>query len=294
VFDTGKFNVNSDGQTWVLANGDTTGYSMHADFQNGWDSPSILQQVVDQCDEDNGNGNMHDCPPLLPYIDEASRDACHLDPNILIPDEDVGLFHDGTISILLGNNPIWMSGQSKPINTTYVETASWGRVGSLSEGVGTRGVSPLVLDSGSGVQIDDPDGGDWELRGCIAESKTGRALEGAAIADQTEMNLRKCALACESKGYSIAGVEFGHECYCDNALRNGVQLQLLANVTCGMPCTGNPYENCGGSSAITLLAKKGVVIRTTGQASSALPLQLPIFFLFFTLTITNALTILIL
>lgn len=182
---------------------------------------------------------MQDCPPLRPYIDETARDACQLDPSIRIPDEDVGLFHGNGLPILLGNNPIWLAGQAKPVNSSYNENASWGRVGSLSEGVGDRGSLSLTLNSTSGAVLDSVDASDWETKGCIAEVNNGRALEGAAITDQPEMNLRKCAILCEVRGYSIAGVEFGTECYCDNALRNGIQLDLVANVTCGMPCPGN-------------------------------------------------------
>ncbi|KAG8829747.1 hypothetical protein FRC17_006113 [Serendipita sp. 399] len=208
IFDTGGFEMNSDGQTWVLANGDTTGYSMHADFQNGWDT-SILQKVIDQCDEDSGNGNIRACQPLVPFIDEGARDACQLDSDIQIPDEHIGLFRGGALSTLLGNNPIWLPSLPKPSNLTYVESASWGRVGSLLEGVGTRGSHPPSFGTTDGTQIGDVNGADWEVRGCIGESKNGRrALEGSVITDQPEMNLRTCALLCESRGYSIAGVEF--------------------------------------------------------------------------------------
>merc|ERR1711977_237781 len=36
-------------QPFVLANGDPTGYSLHADFINGWE-PETLQQIIDNCD----------------------------------------------------------------------------------------------------------------------------------------------------------------------------------------------------------------------------------------------------
>jgi len=225
--------------------------------------------VIDECNADNGNGNIHDCAPLQSYIDEAARDACQLDPTIRIPNEDVGLFHDSSIPILLGNNPIWTAGQDKPTNTSYTETASWGRVGSLNEAVGSKGTRPIAFNTTSGVQLGDSDANDWGSRGCIAESSTGRALEAVAINDEPEMSLLKCAILCESRGYSVAGVEFGHECYCDEALRNGVHMDLVANIGCGMPCTGNRYENCGGARSLIILAKNGVIIRTTGEASFA-------------------------
>ncbi|CCA73977.1 related to glyoxal oxidase precursor [Serendipita indica DSM 11827] len=270
IFSTGGVPLNSDGLTWILANGDTTGYSMHADFQNGWSS-SVLQSVIDECHAENsGNGNMRDCRPLKPYIDEEAREACQLNASIPIPDEDVGLF--ANLPRLLGNNPVWVAGQTKPLNNSYVDTTGWGRVGSLSEGVGSRGTQPVNISSISGVQLhdDDTNASGWEVRGCIQESKHGRALLGAAMTEESQMNLRKCAVLCANRGYSIAGVEFGHECYCDDALRNGVRMELINNVTCGIPCPGNPYENCGGRQALTILAKEGVTIRTTGEVSGAL------------------------
>ncbi len=182
---------------------------MHADFQNGWSIP-VLQSVIDECHaENNGNGDMHNCRPLQPYIDEGARDACQLNPSLSIPNEDVGLF--ANIPVLLGDNPVWAAGQTKPSNASYVDSTGWGRVGSLTEGVGSRGTRPFNTSSISGAQIygEDVSGGDWEIRGCIAESKRGRALLGAAMTDEPEMNLRKCAVLCESRGYSVAGVEFG-------------------------------------------------------------------------------------
>jgi len=169
----------------------------------------VLQSVIDECNADNSDGNMSDCPPLQPYIDETARDACQLDPAIRIPDEDVGLFHGNTIPILLGNNPLWPAGQNKTVNSSYVESGSWGRVGSLSEGVGARGTHPISFNTTAGVQVDETDASDWESRGCIADSVNGRALEGMAFTDEPEMNLRKCAILCESHGYFVAGVEFG-------------------------------------------------------------------------------------
>lgn len=154
---------------------------------------------------------MRDCAPLAPYIDETSRDACQLDPDIRIPSEDVGLFHGGSLSLLLGNNPIWTSGQEKPVNASYVDDSSWntwGRVGSLQEGVGSLGSSPSTINSTSGIQV-NPFASGWEMRGCISEVRNGRALEGVAITDQAEMNLRECAVLCEGCGYSVAGIEFG-------------------------------------------------------------------------------------
>ncbi|KAK6510292.1 hypothetical protein TWF481_005009 [Arthrobotrys musiformis] len=46
---------------WVLSNGDTTGYSVHADFINGWDSET-LAYLIDNCDP--GHAGLASCPGL--------------------------------------------------------------------------------------------------------------------------------------------------------------------------------------------------------------------------------------
>ena len=37
VFDVGPLPYNGNGKTYMLANGDTTGFGLHADFVNGWE-----------------------------------------------------------------------------------------------------------------------------------------------------------------------------------------------------------------------------------------------------------------
>jgi hypothetical protein len=49
VFAVYRYPFNGENDiTWVLANGDTTGYGIHADFMNGWD-PDTLDRVVVDC-----------------------------------------------------------------------------------------------------------------------------------------------------------------------------------------------------------------------------------------------------
>jgi hypothetical protein len=80
----------------------------------------------------------------------------------------------------------------------------------------------------------------------------------------------------------------GKECYCDHVLRNGATADLIEDKHCGTPCTGNGtsitilsmlltrsflssivYENCGGTSTLTILAKQGVALRTINNYQSS-------------------------
>ena len=84
-----------------------------------------------------------------------------------------------------------------------------------------------------------------------------------------------CAMFCASKGFSIAGVEFGDgdydclfqearadlesECYCGNSLIGTSLANVLRTDSCGMECAGALYGRgfCGGSSNLTVYEYTG-------------------------------------
>lgn len=86
-----------DQHPFVLANGDTTGYSFHGDFLNGWDV-DVLQAAIDQCSDENyfDSGK---CPPLSEtFSSEAPEVRCTTEPEIV---EDTVF-----VKALPGDNPV--------------------------------------------------------------------------------------------------------------------------------------------------------------------------------------------
>lgn len=83
--------------------------------------------------------------------------------------------------------------------------------------------------------------------GCYKEGTTGRALDGWNY--NGIINTATCINYCKNKGYSMAGLEAGGECWCDNALRNGAG---GLSTSCNVPCNGAPGENCGGEWTLHL------------------------------------------
>ena len=201
----GDFPYNGAG-TWVLANGDTTGYGHHGDFQNGWDV-DLLQTAIDTCV--NANGNVMDCPALAAVFDQAAADACVIEEDVV--DENVGF--DGPMTVLPGCNPIWDGTGTKPACQS------------------TNTVPALVP-----AQIPLPSG--WNQLGCIAEGTNGRALTGAST-KSPNMTRAFCANYCGAQGFSLAGVEFSDECYCDNQVRNGASETFITDDLCSNKCAGN-------------------------------------------------------
>ncbi|KAG8756841.1 hypothetical protein FRC14_002619 [Serendipita sp. 396] len=67
------------------------------------------------------------------------------------------------------------------------------------------------------------------------------------------MTVQKCIDGCAAAGYSSAGVEFGRECYCDNAVYPLGQNESIDD--CNMPCTGDGTKACGGPDRILVYHK---------------------------------------
>lgn len=122
-------------QPFVLANGDPTGYSLHADFISGWDT-DVLQQIIDNCDA--GDSGMDKCPGLLGGVNDPST-SCDI-PLPLPAGVSVEEQVSGLLSKLPGNNPI----------------VGWGgTVGSASSATsaaaGVASAASSVLAAGSSV-----------------------------------------------------------------------------------------------------------------------------------------------
>ncbi|KAH9207298.1 hypothetical protein DL95DRAFT_527981 [Leptodontidium sp. 2 PMI_412] len=98
----------------------------------------------------------------------------------------------------------------------------------------------------------NPGPGLWAFSGCYTEGTTGRALDHglAVVGGSNNMSVSNCVAACQGAGYSLAGVEYSGECYCDNSIVNGATLAPEGVSGCSMLCNGNFSEFCGGSSRL--------------------------------------------
>ncbi|KAK4686692.1 hypothetical protein P7C73_g3429, partial [Tremellales sp. Uapishka_1] len=120
----------------------------------------------------------------------------------------------------------------------------------LSLYVSTKSNAAALSADLTAVSITLPSGWSTASATCIAEGSSGRALVGASYSS-TNMTVPNCLNFCATKGLALAGVEYGKECYCGNALVNGAS--MATNLTsCGMVCSGDSTTNCGGYGALQL------------------------------------------
>lgn len=92
------------------------------------------------------------------------------------------------------------------------------------------------------IYTDTTDSSEWYSLGCAID-EGGRVLTDYFVA-QDDMTIDLCLDICEDKGYKFAGLEYGNECMCGNALKQGVTY-TASEWDCWMPCAGDPTETCG-------------------------------------------------
>ncbi|KAK1835076.1 hypothetical protein QBC39DRAFT_170053 [Podospora conica] len=98
-WDTQKFASRMQGvvgkeSPFVFSNGDTTGFSAHADFLAGWDE-TALQQIIDNCNV--GHESLHTCPGLIGGVNTNNncKATCPVQETV-----------SGKLDKLPGNNPL--------------------------------------------------------------------------------------------------------------------------------------------------------------------------------------------
>jgi hypothetical protein len=98
-------------------------------------------------------------------------------------------------------------------------------------------------------------------------SDLGRTLQyGVGVTGG--MTIEKCLAACLAAKYTIAGVEYAGECWCDTQYRLGGGPAPDGDAQCNMACSGNSSELCGGPNRLAVWELASAAISTPPAASS--------------------------
>lgn len=103
--------------------------------------------------------------------------------------------------------------------------------------------------------------------GCYTEGNPGRALPNGV--NTNKRTVAACVDACKSATYTMAGVEYGGECWCGNVLGTGSVPAPSAD--CTMTCNDNSTEYCGGPSRLNVyrLGSPAGSTSSTGMSTSS-------------------------
>jgi hypothetical protein len=184
-----------------------------------------LKTAIASCDSPAsfGNGALSDCFPAQKVSDAAGHGCTVASP----VDEPIW----GELPALPGCNPIQAGpGRAVPQKGCGATTT-----------IGTRQTQFTDFTKSKG----------WEYYGCFTDAYNGRALTSGG---GNIMTIEQCLDICNKQGFTMAGVEYTHECYCGNSLLvangNGVPSGM-----CSYPCLGNTKQVCGGSRLLSVYRK---------------------------------------
>lgn len=91
-------------------------------------------------------------------------------------------------------------------------------------------------------------GNNMTSSGCWLDSGT-RSLLNLAY-DNTSNTVDLCILTCTELGYTIAGVEYGSQCWCDDYISEGATPVLSTG--CAQTCAGDASQICGGDMRLSV------------------------------------------
>ncbi|KAM0476202.1 hypothetical protein ACHAPX_006619 [Trichoderma viride] len=105
----------------------------------------------------------------------------------------------------------------------------------------------------------------WNFLGCYSDNTAGRTLgnQVQVSGGASAMSIESCETACKAAGYTIAGLEYSGECWCDTKFQNGGGPASDGSAQCTMTCSGAPSETCGGPNRLDVYS----LATATGSAS---------------------------
>jgi len=159
-----------------------------------------------------------------------------------------------TVSVL----PLEASSSAVAGDSTTFQTAFTSSTTTLFSTVPAAATSTAVASSSGG----DPVPG-WTYYGCYTDKLASgeRVMSGITFANvgQHAVTNTKCTAYCGARGYSMAGTEYGGQCFCANVI---VGSSKVDDSLCNMPCEGDGSQTCGGSLTLSVYTASGSTKRS--------------------------------
>jgi len=99
----------------------------------------------------------------------------------------------------------------------------------------------------------------WNSAGCYYDSSSKRMLREVGTLGIAGLTTEQCIASCATAGYTMAGTEYGNECYCGSQIYKEDGSGVVST-GCNVPCNGNSAQTCGGGNRLNLYFKPGTTI----------------------------------
>jgi hypothetical protein len=167
------------------------------------------------------------------------------------PTTDCSMICDGSPYEFCGAGnrlDVYQLGGSNPSSTSSSSTSTTSVITTATTVTTATSVVSSSSTTTSTAATGIPSG--WKYDGCYIDGVNGRILRYGPPDSQTN-TVESCVNYCAGAGYSIAGMEFSTQCFCDNAVYNGGVL-ASNQADCNMACAGNSAETCGAGNRLSV------------------------------------------
>jgi hypothetical protein len=89
----------------------------------------------------------------------------------------------------------------------------------------------------------------------------------------SSLTIDLCVTACQAGPYTLAGVEYGRECWCGSFFADGGT--IAPSTECNTQCVGNKTEFCGGPEKLSVYNFNNTLNGTTSTSSAPGPSDTP-------------------
>lgn len=133
--------------------------------------------------------------------------------------------------------------------TAVVSTTTSGTLGTTVTSTTTTSATTSATGLPSG----------WAYRGCYEDNIGGLRSMLVQENDNSTMTVESCIGQCLSLGYTVAGMEYSDQCFCDDYVRNNASL-ASSDSQCAMTCAGNVNEICGGPNLLSVYSNATITV----------------------------------
>ncbi|KAJ3101095.1 hypothetical protein HDU97_001677 [Phlyctochytrium planicorne] len=98
------------------------------------------------------------------------------------------------------------------------------------------------------VQYFQPNTTTVQYIGCQIDPLPNRVLSYAAFGPNSSMTVETCTKSCKDSGFTVAGLEYGQECWCGYTTAS----TPFPDTECFLHCSGNVSQICGAPSKLSV------------------------------------------
>ncbi|KAJ3318084.1 hypothetical protein HDU76_000940, partial [Blyttiomyces sp. JEL0837] len=129
---------------------------------------------------------------------------------------------------------------------------------------GITATSASATSSSSPTAVPIPDG--WMSINCLFDAVNGQPRTFGNFLG-TNLAVEDCLAKASAAGYTLAGLEYGGECWADRAFRNTTSASAPSS-DCSFPCDANPAEICGAGSRLSAYQNINTTPNPTGTTAT--------------------------